>query len=72
MSCYVHHMIRKGIFFELGIPASEENAEELAKKIADIVGMGGHNCSEIWARVNHWLETPKLKEEFRRKLLSSS
>ena len=62
-------MIRKGIFFDMGVPASEENAEELSEKIAGIVGMSGRDCSKIWAKVSKWLEDPNLRETLRKKLL---
>ena len=32
-------MIRKGIFYEMGISASEDNADELEERISGIVGM---------------------------------
>jgi len=61
-------MIRKGIFYDLGIPTSEGRAEELERKIKTIVGMDGHNCHEVWTKVNQWLEDPKLRESLRKKL----
>ena len=69
MSCFVHHMIRKGIFFELGVSASEENAEDLENKIASIVDLPGHKCDEVWAKVSIWLEDARLKETLKQKLL---
>lgn len=69
MSCYIQHMIRRGIFFELGIPASEENAEELEMKISNIVGMNGHDCDKVWPEVRRWLEDPKLKNKLKEGLL---
>jgi len=61
-------MIHKGIFYDLGIPASEENANYLEKKIINIVGMNGHECSEIWSKVSECLDNPVLKERLRSKL----
>ena len=69
MSCFVRHMIRKGIFFELGISASEENADDLESKIANIVGLSGHRCDEVWTEVSAWLENKRLKETLKQKLL---
>lgn len=68
MSCFVHHMINKGIFNDLGITASEENADELEEKIARIVGLSGHDCSKVWEEVSRWLDNPKLKENLKSKL----
>lgn len=70
MSCFVHHMIRKGIFYEMGIPASEDNADELEARISGIVGMKDADCSTTWAKVREWLENPQLKETLREKLSS--
>lgn len=61
-------MIRRGILYEMGIPASEDNAKELEEKISDIVGLKGEDCSKVWSRVNEWLEDPKMKETLREKL----
>lgn len=65
MSCFVKHMIRRGIFFELGVAASEENACNLETKISDIVGMSGHDCDKVWIEVCHWLEDPRLKNKLK-------
>ena len=70
MSCFVHHMIRKGIFYEMGIPASEDNADELEERISGIVGMKNADCATTWAKVREWLENPQLKETLREKLSS--
>ena len=72
MSCFVRHMIQRGIFFELGVPVSEEDTDEMKEKIAHIVGMDNRDCSEIWAEVRKWLEDPKLKEKFQNKLLKTN
>jgi len=63
-------MIRKGIFYEMGIPASEDNADELEERISGIVGMKDADCSTTWAKVREWLENPQLKETLREKLSS--
>ena len=68
MSCFVHHMINKGIFTEMGIIAAADNADELEKKIAKIVGLSGSDCSIIWEEVSRWLENPKLRESLISKL----
>ena len=70
MSCFVHHMINKGIFTEMGIIASEENADELEEKIAKIVGLSGHDCSKVWVEVSKWLDNPQLRENLKLKLSS--
>lgn len=61
-------MIRRGILYEMGIPASEDNAEELEEKISSIVGLKGEDCSKVWSKVSEWLEDPKLKRTLREKL----
>ena len=63
-------MIRKGIFYEMGIPASEETADELEERISGIVGMKDADCSATWAKVKEWLENPKLRKVLREKLSS--
>ncbi|MDP2720652.1 MAG: hypothetical protein Q8O75_01800 [bacterium] len=68
MSCFVHHMVRKGIFYDMGIPVSEDDADSVEGKIAGIVGMRGRECHEIWKKVSEWLEDPKLKEDLKNKL----
>ena len=72
MSCFVHHMIRKGIFYEMDIPASEEDAEELEAIIVDIVGMKGQECPEIWKKVSCWLDKPNLRETLRKRIVGQS
>lgn len=69
MSCFIRHMIRKGIFYDMGIPASEENADKLEEEVAIIVAMKGHDCARVWAKVSQWLEDPKRKEILRSRLL---
>lgn len=61
-------MIRRGIFFELGVSASEENADDLEKRISKIVGMPNHSCDEVWAEVSKWLENQKLRSLLKEKL----
>jgi hypothetical protein len=61
-------MIRKGIFYELGIPASEENAKELEEKITRIVGMEGADCAKTWLEVRTWLENGKLRNSLKTQL----
>ena len=68
MSCFIHHMINKGIFNDLGIIASEENADYLEEKIAKIVGLSGSDCSKVWEEVSRWLDNPKLRENLKLKL----
>jgi len=70
MSCFIHHMINKGIFTEMGITATEENADALEEKIAKIVGLSGRDCSKVWEEVNRWLENPKLRKDLKSKLTS--
>jgi len=69
MSCFIHHMIRRGIFFEMGIPASEENANDLEKKIATIVGKSGQECQEVWGEVSKWLDDKSLRQTLKQRLL---
>ncbi len=54
----------------MGIPASEDNADELEERISDIVGMKNADCATTWAKVREWLEDPQLKETLREKLSS--
>ena len=61
-------MINKGIFNDLGIIASEENADYLEEKIAKIVGLSGSDCSKVWEEVSRWLDNPKLRENLKLKL----
>lgn len=61
-------MINKGIFNDLGIIASEENADDLEEKIAGIVGLSGSDCSKVWEEVSRWLDNPKLRENLKSKL----
>lgn len=70
MSCFIHHMINKGIFNDLGIIASEENADDLGEKIAKIVGLSGSDCSKVWEEVSRWLDNPSLRNTLRKKLAS--
>jgi hypothetical protein len=65
-------MIRKGIFYDMGIPVSEENAKELETIITDVVKMRGQECSEIWKKVSRWLDDPTLRETLRKKIVNNS
>ena len=52
----------------MGIPVSEDDADNVEEKIAAIVGMRGRECHEVWKKVSEWLEDPKLKEDLKNKL----
>ncbi len=68
MSCFIHHMINKGIFNEMGILVSEEQSDELEEKIAKIVGLSGKDCSTVWKEVSKWLENPRLRRNLKSQL----
>ncbi|OGY25192.1 MAG: hypothetical protein A2Z11_01775 [Candidatus Woykebacteria bacterium RBG_16_43_9] len=61
-------MISKGIFFDLGVYSPEENADQLAEKIAEIVGMKGEDCAKVWGRVSKLLDDPKFRETLKDQL----
>jgi hypothetical protein len=63
-------MIRKGIFYEMEIPISEENADDMEETIVDIVAMRGQECPEIWKKVSQWLDDPTLRETLRKKIVN--
>ncbi len=63
-------MIRKGIFYEMGIPASEESAQELEEVIVDALNMKGQECSETWKKVSRWLDDPNLRETLKKKIVN--
>lgn len=69
MTCFVAHMNKKGFFKPLGITVSKENAKEIEREIAKIVGREGRNCPDIWTETKLWLSDPKKKGQLEGQLM---
>ncbi|MCU0852339.1 MAG: hypothetical protein MUC90_03660 [Thermoplasmata archaeon] len=61
MTCFVGHLRKKGYFDALGVEVTKENAKEIEREIARIVGVKDGHCPEIWKEMKAWLEDPKKK-----------
>ncbi|HEX9907441.1 MAG TPA: hypothetical protein VGB78_03115 [Thermoplasmata archaeon] len=61
MTCFVGHMRKKGYFDEIGVVVTKENAKEVEREIARIVGVKEAHCPEIWRETKIWLADPGKK-----------
>jgi hypothetical protein len=72
MTCFIGHMKKKGYFDGIGVKVTKENAKDIEREIAGIVGVKDGHCPEIWRETKVWLADPKrrarldtaLKERF--------
>lgn len=59
MACYFQYL--KGVFREATVEVTQENVQDLAEFLADLVRLRGSDCPDVWRALRPWVEDLRMR-----------